>query len=120
MATLDLYVQFKVEIQTMSIYTMEEVRANNGQNGRPVWMIIKGKVYNVSEFIFKHPGGGVLLLEYAGKDATKAFNQAGHSADAMKDLLKYEIGTVEVSKTEDISKIKSNKEKKKVKLFFCF
>lgn len=34
-------------------------------------------------------------MEYAGKDATKAFNDVGHSTDAIKDLKLYKIGVVD-------------------------
>ncbi|KAL5290757.1 hypothetical protein ACFFRR_010246 [Megaselia abdita] len=113
----------------MSIaYTSQEVAVNNGQDGKPVWMIIKGKVYDVTPFINSHPGGSELLMEYAGKDATKAFNRAGHSADACKDLKNYEIGELIPNKVDtsvqNCKKIEEmdacTKQKKRIKLFFCF
>lgn len=53
------------------------------------WLILEGKVYEVTEFIPSHPGGKA-ILKGCGKDATKMF--AGHpeSAKAMKE--KYYIG----------------------------
>lgn len=73
--------------------------------------------------IFQHPGGSELLMEYAGKDATKAFNRAGHSAEALQDLKIYEIGELQCN--DIISVPNSNlsnctKQKKRIKLFFCF
>lgn len=54
----------------------------------------------LSVFILQHPGGGELVTEFAGMDSTKAFDQAGHSGDAKKDLKKYKIGEiVNVSKS---------------------
>lgn len=58
-------------------------------------MIINGKVYNVTKWIPKHPGGNV-ILQGIGKDATSLFNNkgggSGHSAAAHKILAKYYIG----------------------------
>jgi cytochrome b involved in lipid metabolism len=53
------------------------------------WLILDGKVYEVTEFIPSHPGGKA-ILKGCGKDATQMF--AGHpeSAKAMKE--KYYIG----------------------------
>ncbi|XP_017043074.1 cytochrome b5 [Drosophila ficusphila] len=76
------------------LYELSEVAQNNGKNGKPCWLIIKGNVYDVTKFLSEHPGGSEALLEYAGKDATKAFKQAGHSSDAEKDLKNYKIGEI--------------------------
>lgn len=35
----------------MSTYTKDEIAENNGQNGKPAWMIIKGKVYDVTPLL---------------------------------------------------------------------
>ncbi|EDW41681.1 GM24442 [Drosophila sechellia] len=76
------------------LYEISEVAQQNGKNGKPCWLIIKGNVYDVTKFLGEHPGGGEALLEYGGKDATKAFKQAGHSSDAEKDLKNYKIGEI--------------------------
>lgn len=112
-------------------YTLAEVAANNGSNGSRIWIIIKGGVYDVTDFVDSHPGGGELVTEYAGKDATKAFNQAGHSSDATADLKKYRIGCVSeklpvpaenrYSNQSQISLTPSAKSEKRrrIKFLFC-
>lgn len=42
----------------------------------------------------KHPGGGELITEWAGRDATKGFDDFGHSGDAKKLLKDLKIGEV--------------------------
>jgi cytochrome b involved in lipid metabolism len=73
-------------------YTKAEVAKHNTRtNG---WLIINKKVYNVTSWISKHPGGDVILAGL-GKDATSMFNNkggTGHSAGAHKLLAKYYIG----------------------------
>lgn len=54
-----------------------EIQANDSENS--CWIVIKDNVYNVTNFLQKHPGGETILLKYAGKDATKAFTNVGHS-----------------------------------------
>ena len=70
-------------------YKVDEISKNNGKNQTKIWIVIKESVYDVTEFLKKdeHPGGNELIEEYAGKNATKAFNEVGHSIDA-KNLLK--------------------------------
>lgn len=50
------------------------------------WVIIRGKVYDLTQFIMEHPGGSETILEYAGSDATDAFNQI-HPPDIIERLL---------------------------------
>jgi L-lactate dehydrogenase (cytochrome) len=35
-----------------------------------LWLIVEGKVYDLSDFAPEHPGGSKILMKYAGKDAT--------------------------------------------------
>ncbi|XP_036148278.1 cytochrome b5-like [Monomorium pharaonis] len=56
------------------------------------WLVIGNYVYDCTEFLRSHPGGQEVLLEYAGRDATIAFNGTGHSAVAWATLERYKIG----------------------------
>ncbi|GIX97701.1 cytochrome b5 [Caerostris darwini] len=71
-------------------YTLEEISEH--QDKKSVWILIHGKVYDVTKFLEEHPGGEEVLLDQAGKHATEAFEDIGHSTDA-RDLMKqYCIG----------------------------
>lgn len=76
----------------MCEHTLEEVSKHCTRTS--CWMVIHDKVYDVTDFLDEHPGGGEILLEYAGKDATIAFEDNGHTQEA-RDLAKqYFIGNV--------------------------
>ncbi|KAK6076205.1 glycolate oxidase [Seiridium cupressi] len=49
------------------------------------WIIIKGQVYDITEFIGSHPGGEHAILDQAGKDATETFSMI-HPPDAIDTL----------------------------------
>eukprot|EP00929_Paragymnodinium_shiwhaense_P084219 TRINITY_DN45014_c0_g1_i1.p1 TRINITY_DN45014_c0_g1~~TRINITY_DN45014_c0_g1_i1.p1 ORF type:complete len:529 (+),score=153.31 TRINITY_DN45014_c0_g1_i1:85-1671(+) len=51
--------------------TMEEVKQHASDTD--CWMVIDGKVYDVTKFMKVHPGGAGILRLYAGKDCTKEF-----------------------------------------------
>lgn len=54
----------------------------------------------------QHPGGGELITEWAGRDATKGFDDFGHSNDAKKMLRPFRIGElIEVRDTGAIHMI---------------
>ncbi|KAI8624997.1 glycolate oxidase [Xylariaceae sp. FL1651] len=39
------------------------------------WVVINGKVWDVSEFLDSHPGGASVIFKYAGQDATEAYDE---------------------------------------------
>lgn len=39
------------------------------------WLAINGRVYDLTEFLDRHPGGRSVILQWAGKDASKMFNE---------------------------------------------
>ncbi|KAK0533768.1 hypothetical protein OC834_001392 [Tilletia horrida] len=75
------------------IITLEELKKHNTQDD--LWLLINGEVYNVSSFMDEHPGGDEVLLSEAGKDATEAFEDVGHSDDARKLLPPLKVGEIE-------------------------
>ncbi|GJJ13155.1 hypothetical protein Clacol_007406 [Clathrus columnatus] len=53
-------------------YSLQEIATHNSQQS--CWVVIDNCVYDVTEFLPEHPGGTNIILKYAGKDATDAFN----------------------------------------------
>ena len=47
--------------------------------------MVKGEVYDATEYLSEHPGGADSILLAAGEDATEDF-MAIHSSDAKKKL----------------------------------
>ncbi|KAK8509701.1 hypothetical protein V6N13_093554 [Hibiscus sabdariffa] len=65
------------------------------KNRTDCWLLISGKVYDVTQFLEEHPGGDEVLLAASGKDATDDFEDVGHSDDARELMKKYLIGEVD-------------------------
>ena len=76
----------------LKFYTLSEVKLKNGTDNKQVWIIIKDSVYDVTSYLDIHPGGAELILEWAGRDGTKEYQDFGHSSDANKELKKLKIG----------------------------
>ncbi len=53
-------------VDYLPVYSLDEISAQR-------WMVIDGKVLDVSKFRTEHPGGEKLIDFWVGKDATKAF-----------------------------------------------
>lgn len=53
------------------VYTVDEVAKHN--TPQDAWVIIDGKIYDVTKFAPMHPGGTQILLDYAGKDCSQVF-----------------------------------------------
>ena len=51
----------------------------------------------VWQFLDDHPGGGEIITEASGRDATEDYEDIGHSDEALNMLTKYKIGLLEVS-----------------------
>ena len=85
----------------VKVFTQSEVSAHN--NPSDCWMIINNKVYNVTDFINKHPGGRV-IANYCGGEATEAFKTKGgkgesHHSSALTVLESLYIGSLGKAET---------------------
>ncbi|KAJ7284155.1 FMN-dependent dehydrogenase-domain-containing protein [Mycena rebaudengoi] len=67
------------------------------------WIIVHGKVYDVTEFLDDHPGGSKIILKYAGKDATQEYDPI-HPPDAITTNLPPEkhLGPVKPDTVEKV------------------
>lgn len=63
--------------------SMEEVTAKES------WIVIDGKVYDISEWVKEHPGGDQILREHGGRDVTLQYKTLNHShrAERVRELL---------------------------------
>lgn len=50
------------------VYTWEEVQSHSSRNDQ--WLVIDRKVYNITQWAKRHPGGFRVISHYAGEDAT--------------------------------------------------
>jgi sulfite reductase (NADPH) flavoprotein alpha-component len=72
----------------------EIVRRND--DGAGYWTVISGGVYDLTEFVHRHPGGAAILHEVAGRDGTHSYRQIEHHLDPEIEasLPMYRVGTV--------------------------
>jgi monoamine oxidase len=71
-------------------FTMQEVKKHNKKSD--AWLVINNKVYNVTNWIDKHPGGKI-IMKGVGKDATQLFLHYKHPSFVKESILpKYYIG----------------------------
>uniref|UniRef100_A0A2N9IUW5 Cytochrome b5 heme-binding domain-containing protein n=1 Tax=Fagus sylvatica TaxID=28930 RepID=A0A2N9IUW5_FAGSY len=77
------------------VHVFEDVAKHN--KTKDCWLVISGKVYDVTPFMEDHPGGDEVLLSGTGKDATNDFEDVGHSDSAREMMEKYYIGEIDAS-----------------------
>ncbi|KAI0562487.1 Cytochrome B5 [Gracilaria domingensis] len=66
------------------------------------WLIVGGKVLDITSWLNEHPGGDDVLLDLAGRDATREFEDVGHSSDARSQLDHLVIGTLRPATDEEL------------------
>jgi len=80
------------------VVTLNELREHTTKDS--LWVLLHGKVYDVTKFIDEHPGGDEVILSEAGKDATEAFEDVGHSEEARGLLNGMQVGEFEKGANE--------------------
>ncbi|KAI0638030.1 cytochrome b5 [Trametes polyzona] len=80
------------------LVTYAELKAHS--NKESLYILLHEKVYDVTKFIDEHPGGDEVILAEAGRDATEAFEDVGHSDEARALLTDLLVGDFE--KTDEL------------------
>ncbi|CAN6303190.1 unnamed protein product [Urochloa humidicola] len=60
-------------ISNRRLISLEEVKQH--KTGDCIWIVLKGRVYNIAPYMKFHPGGVDMLTKAAGKDCTALFNK---------------------------------------------
>ncbi|AQK62782.1 Cytochrome b5 [Zea mays] len=97
------------------LYSMKEAALHNTPDD--CWVVVDGKIYDVTKYLEDHPGGADVLLEATGaaslvhfsctyypcgKDATEEFDDAGHSKSAKELMQDYFVGELDSDPTPEI------------------
>ncbi|KAF8862664.1 fatty acid/sphingolipid desaturase [Acephala macrosclerotiorum] len=72
-------------------FTIEQLRL--AASLKKAWVAIRGKVYDVTEFAARHPGGKDFLMATVGRDATAMFESL-HDPKAITVLAKRQLGAL--------------------------
>lgn len=83
-------------------FTIDEIKENDGSEGKRLWVLIHGKVYDVTDF--KHPGGRDAFLEDHGDDRKEDFDSI-HTEKAKQQALKYYIGNLKKPQKKDTNSV---------------
>ncbi|MCJ1307195.1 hypothetical protein MMC25_000841 [Agyrium rufum] len=88
------------------VFNAEEVAKHNSPES--CWVILYGKVYDVTQFLPQHPGGAKVVLQLAGTNATEEYNPV-HPPGTLEQYLKPEqcLGQID---PETLSKPEAPKE----------
>ncbi|EPS25591.1 hypothetical protein PDE_00525 [Penicillium oxalicum 114-2] len=79
--------------RTLPTFTPAQVESHN--TAKSCYITIGRNVYDVTDFVEDHPGGGDLILEYAGKDVEEIMKDEishEHSEAAYEILTDYHVG----------------------------
>ncbi|KAJ3936349.1 MAG: FMN-dependent dehydrogenase-domain-containing protein [Lentinula lateritia] len=96
-------------------WSLQEVSQHS--DSQSCWVIIDKKVYDVTNFLQEHPGGSSIILKYAGRDATSAYEPI-HPSDALeKNLLPSQhLGPLDNEAAHTLTKAEASKKKTKDEL----
>ncbi|KAK4575237.1 hypothetical protein LTR86_001089 [Recurvomyces mirabilis] len=56
-----------------SLVTVEEIKKHNSPDD--CWIVVDGKVWDITDFAPEHPGGGQIIWKHAGRDATTSYSE---------------------------------------------
>lgn len=90
--------------------SMQEVERHNIPDD--CWVVINGKVYDLTRFHREHPGGSKIITKNAGKDVSSLFNSV-HPKDIIQRLLSPEacIGVLDEITVDPVIHVVAGKEK---------
>lgn len=79
--------------KTAKEYTLADVSTHRTKAS--CWTTVRGKVYDLTPWISKHPGGAAAILSLCGKDGTSGFEaQHGGQSRPENELAGFEIGVL--------------------------
>ena len=79
-----------------------EIKKHNTKSD--CWSIVNGKVYNLTSYVQKHPGGTAVISNICGKDGTSSFTNQHNTQNKPNSVLSgFLLGAVGASITADVA-----------------
>ncbi len=82
--------------ESAEVITLDALAGHSSEDD--CWMAIEGKVYDLTDYLPKHPTPASVLLPWCGKEATEGMRTKGygrdHSPVAWEMLKDYAVGTL--------------------------
>ncbi|KAK7419240.1 hypothetical protein QQX98_003392 [Neonectria punicea] len=75
------------------LFTLGDVSKQSTDKGGLI--VIDKVVYDITDYMSKHPGGDDILIEVLGQDASEGFHEVGHSAEAIEALAEMKVGELD-------------------------
>jgi cytochrome b involved in lipid metabolism len=72
-------------------FNANDISSHN--NEKDCWIAVYNKVYDLTDYLYTHPGGHKVLLNVAGKDGTDAFEGKKHGLKHLNTMKMFSIGT---------------------------
>jgi cytochrome b involved in lipid metabolism len=85
----------EVAAEELPIYALADVAERNTRED--CWTIIDGFVYDITEFVNRHPGGVDNILQACGTDRTAQFETPSgpHNQSSLQSVQQYRIGRLQ-------------------------
>lgn len=91
----------KLKLSKHIIPSSTQINKDVLENNNGIWMLIHGFIFDISSILECHPGGVECLLDCVGVDATRVFDDVGHSDIAWEMLENSIVGVIEDSEALD-------------------
>lgn len=83
----------------LPLITLASFLDNNGRDGKKLWIVIDAVVFNVTDYMYKHPGGKVPLMQNAECDSTyqfyKTHGRKGNTRPLLRRLKSLAVGILD-------------------------
>lgn len=81
---------------TVGSLTLDFAEVSKHNTSSDCWMIVNGKIYNLTKFASSHSGGANTIIPYCGKDGTRAYDtkdgRGPHASGDVNILSNYYVG----------------------------
>ncbi|EAN94763.1 putative cytochrome b5 [Trypanosoma cruzi] len=89
-------------------YAWEEIRKHN--TDKDCWVVLYGRVLDVTKFLSQHPGGIDPINDLGGYDITNSFESIGHSSRALVLSKEFIVGDLDKDSKPPVVEPKASRE----------